>query len=239
MIELNKIYNEDCLETLAKMEDNSVDLIITSPPYNKGHYSGKNRNNNSVHTWNSSKTIGGQLVYDLYEDDMPQEEYEKWQRKVLDECLRVLKPTGSIFYNHKDILYKNLIVTPKWIYDYPLHQQIIWNRSNSPMIRQTHFLPVTEYIFWIVKDPKQFFFDKSKCEYKTSIWSITAEKNPHPAPFPSKMVKNIINGCSQEGDIVYDPFMGSGTTAKCAKELGRNYIGSEISPQYIEMCENI
>ena len=78
------------------------------------------------------------------------------------------------------------------------------------------------YIYWIVKDKKEFFFDK----------------NPHPAPFPYIMAANIINCCSKEGDIVYDPFMGSGTTALASVKLGRQYIGSEISEKYVQMAND-
>lgn len=98
-MELNKIYNEDCLATLARMEDNSIDLIITSPPYNKNAYA---TDKGSSEKWKSMR--GRQIPYDKYNDAMPPHEYEQWQKNVITECLRVLKPHGSLFYNHKDIL---------------------------------------------------------------------------------------------------------------------------------------
>lgn len=96
---IDTIRNEDCLETLSKIEDNSVDLIITSPPYNKNKYA---KANIESHSWRAMR--GRQIAYDVYSDSMPQNEYERWQCNVIEECLRVLKPHGSIFYNHKDIL---------------------------------------------------------------------------------------------------------------------------------------
>lgn len=99
MLELNKIYNEDCLITMQRMEDNSVDLIITSPPYNKNAYAVGSGSNKS---WSALR--GRQIPYDKYNDAMPPEEYEQWQKDVISECLRILKPHGSLFYNHKDIL---------------------------------------------------------------------------------------------------------------------------------------
>lgn len=66
---------------------------------------------------------------------------------------------------------------------------------------------------------------------------MNPDKNPHPAPFPLIMAENLVNCFSQEGNIVYDPFMGSGTTALAAVKLGRHYIGSEISEKYIQMAE--
>ena len=225
-METNIIYNEDCLETLAKMEDNSIDLIITSPPYNKSFYATSKKDGN----WHNV------INYENYNDSIEPKEYENWQRKIISECLRVLKPSGSLFYNHKDILVGGGIVCPSYVYDFNVHQQIIWDRSNSPMIGERYFLPITEYIYWIVKDKKEFFFDKSKSIFKSTIWRMNVDKNPHPAPFPYIMAANIINCCSKEGDIVYDPFMGSGTTALAAVKLGRQYIGSEISEKYVSMA---
>ena len=225
-METNIIYNEDCLETLSRMEDNSIDLIVTSPPYNKSFYATSKKDGN----WHNV------INYENYNDSIEPIEYENWQRKIISECLRVLKPSGSLFYNHKDILVGGGIVCPSYVYDFNVHQQIIWDRSNSPMIGERYFLPITEYIYWIVKDKKQFFFDKSKSIFKSTIWRMNVDKNPHPAPFPYIMAANIINCCSKEGDIVYDPFMGSGTTALASVKLGRHYIGSEISEKYVQMA---
>ena len=99
MIELNIIYNEDCLETLARMDDNSIDLVVTSPPYNKNFYA---QSSGKSESWNALR--GRQIPYDVYNDSMPPQEYESWQKKIISECIRVLKPSGSLFYNHKDIL---------------------------------------------------------------------------------------------------------------------------------------
>ena len=93
-MEIDKIYKEDCLGTLSKMEDNSIDLIVTSPPYNKGFYTKLTENEN----WHSA------IDYDNYDDALEPKEYENWQKKIISQCLRVLKPSGSLFYNHKDNL---------------------------------------------------------------------------------------------------------------------------------------
>ena len=98
-METNIIYNEDCLETLVKMEDNSIDLIVTSPPYNKNFYAPSSGADKS---WSALR--GRQIPYDEYSDSMQPKDYENWQRNIISECIRVLKPSGSLFYNHKDIL---------------------------------------------------------------------------------------------------------------------------------------
>ena len=231
-MEIDKIYNEDCLETMARIPDNSIDLIVTSPPYNKGFYANKNAKQSKV--WDTLN--GRKIAYDSFSVDMPPEEYEEWQKAVISECIRILKPSGSLFYNHKDIIYKGLIVPPKWVYDFKVRQQIIWDRQSSCMIDPHYFMPANEWIYWIVKDEKKVFFDKEKSAFRTNIWRMNTDKNPHPAPFPYIMAANIINCCSKEGDIVYDPFMGSGTTALASIKLGRQYIGSEISEKYVQMA---
>lgn len=232
-MELNKIYCEDCLETLARLEDNSIDLIVTSPPYNKNAYVTDKGGDKS---WSALR--GRQIPYDKYNDAMPPQEYEVWQKNVISECLRVLRPHGSLFYNHKDILVGGVIIPPKWVYEFPVHQQIIWNRGSSLANDPHYFQPITEYIYWIAKDPKNVFFDKSKSAFRQNVWNINFEINTkHPAPFPKTLVGNIIQCCSKEGDLVYDPYMGSGTTALMATKMKRNYIGSEISQSYVEMAE--
>lgn len=231
-MEINKIYCEDCLETLSRIQDNSIDLIITSPPYNKNAYATDKGGN----SWSALR--GKQIPYDKYKDSMPQREYEDWQKNVISECLRVLKITGSLFYNHKDLLVDGKIISPKWVYDFPVHQQIIWNRGSSLQNDPHYFQPITEYIYWLVKEPKKMFFEKSKAMFRQSVWNINFEINTmHPAPFPKTLVGNIIMCCSKEGDVIYDPYMGSGTTALMATKMKRNYIGSEISPNYVSMAE--
>ena len=235
-MELDKIYCEDCLETLSKMEDNSVDLIITSPPYNKGYWATNrcmSKNEKTIHT--KSRRID----YGVFNDTMEPEEYEKWQRDVLDECLRVLKPSGSLFYNHIDILRDHTTIHPTYVYDYPVKQVIIWDRGSTPKIDVSYFYPITEWIYWIKKDKdSKPYFNRNDAEMQKNIWRFNPDKdNNHPAPFPLELPMNIIKCCSKEGDIIYDPFMGSGTVAKAARDLGRHYIGSELNPDYIIMAE--
>lgn len=188
MTEVDKIYNEDCLQLLSRIDDESVDIVVTSPPYNKNIYASSSGDTKS---WSNLR--GRQIAYDTYDDAMAPEDYERWQKKVISECLRILKPTGSMFYNHKDILVDGLIVSPKWVYDFPVHQQIVWNRGSSLANDPHYFQPITEYIYWIVKDPKQFYFDKSKSAFRQSVWNINFDINTdHPAPFPIKLAQNCI-----------------------------------------------
>jgi modification methylase len=213
------------------MPDNFVDLIVTSPPYNKGYWS-SNRNLN-----NGFKTKARRIDYENYSDNLNPKDYEEWQRKFIKECLRILKPTGSFFYNHQPIQKNHQEVNPLFIYDFPLKQTIIWNRKNTPKLDKSYFFPITEYIFWLQKEKdSRVKFNRKKALFNTNVWNISPDvKNKFPAPFPEELVNNCILSCTEENDLVYDPFMGSGTTAKMAILNNRNWIGSEISNEYCEI----
>ena len=232
-MEINKIYNEDNLETMAKMPDSFVDLIVTSPPYNKGYWS-SNRNLN-----NGFKTKARRIDYENYSDNLNPKDYEEWQKKFIKECLRILKPTGSFFYNHQPIQKNHQEVNPLFIYDFPLKQTIIWNRKNTPKLDKSYFFPITEYIFWLQKEKdSRVKFNRKKALFNSNVWNINPDvKNKFPAPFPEELVNNCILSCTEENDLVYDPFMGSGTTAKMAILNNRNWIGSEISSVYCNIIE--
>ena len=157
-------------------------------------------------------------------------DYDNWQRKVIKECLRILKPTGSLFYNHQPIQKLHQEVNPLFIYEFPLKQTIIWNRKNTPKLDKSYFFPTIEYLFWIQKTKtSRTKFNRKNSLFNKCIWDISPDvKNKFPAPFPESLVENCILSCTDEGGIVYDPFIGSGTTAVVAKRLKRKYIGSDL-----------
>ena len=225
----SKIFNEDCLTTLKRLEDNSVNLIVTSPPYNKNYYSAKDQTPKK-----GFSVAWRKISYDSFSDNLEPKEYINWQKEILKECCRVLKEDGSIFYNHSDILNKHNTIHPTFVYDFPLKQTLIWNRLNTPKLDNNYFFPINEYVFWIKKNknskPK---FYRNKCSFTKSVFNLTADaKNKHPAPFPIELPNNFILACTDVDDIVYDPFMGSGTTAIAAILNKRRYLGSEISKAY-------
>ena len=179
-MELNKIYNEDCLKTMKKMPDNFVDLIVTSPPYNKGYWS-SNRNKK-----NGFGTKSRRIEYDNFNDCMSPKKYDEWQREVIKECLRVLKNTGSLFYNHQPIQKLHQEIFPTYVFDFPLKQTIIWNRRNTPKLDNSYFFPTIEYIFWIQKNKEsKVKFNRKESIFNKAIWSFNPDiNNPFPAPFP-------------------------------------------------------
>ena len=226
----------DCLEFMRSLPDGCVDLIVTSPPYNKNAHASANVKPWKGESWSNMR--GRQIAYDVYSDDMPQEQYEAWQKDVISECLRILKDTGSLFYNHKDIISEGRIIPPRWVYDFPVHQQLIWERPGTPALDPHYFFPVTEYIYWFVKDPKKAYFNRDNVAQRSSVWRFNLERNAHPAPFPLALVQKCIASSAPPYALVYDPFMGSGTTAIAVIQSGegREFIGTEISPKYVEMA---
>lgn len=230
MIELNKIYNNDCLEIMKDIEDNSIDCIVTSPPYNKKGLAGKRKVGNNI--WKSFN-----IDYLSYGDDMPEVEYRNWQIKFINECMRILKPTGSLFYNHKIRRFNNTAYFPTWVFDTSakLYQMIVWDRGNCCDMRNDYLYPTTELIFWLTKGKPTVY--KSQAMFTNEVWRIppTRAKN-HPATFPNDLVKNCILLTTRENDIVLDPFMGAGTTAVESIKLNRQYIGTEMDATYYNLC---
>jgi len=245
-MELNKIYCIDALEGLKQLEDNSIDLIIFSPPYNKlglrsnaRQVTDKNiKSAKAERNWIQSIVYGG----DFNVDNMKEEDYEQWQIDILNECYRVLKEDGSVFYNHKNRIKCHNIISPyKWLYQTKLliRQEITWDRCSTPTVAPIRWLPTTEKIFWLTKTGATKFYRKADTNYKREVWQIDMErKNPHPAPYPIKLIDTILeNFPNDEPLTVLDPFMGSGTTALAAIKKGYNYIGFEKFQEYVNMAE--
>ncbi len=239
MIELNKIYNEDCLDTMLKLKDNSIDLIITSPPYNKAGYEGFIRKRHSKDSWGSRN-----IDYDnsSENDFMIEKDYQEQQIKVLNEMQRILKSDGSIFYNHKVRVAKHKASHPiEWILKSNLifRQQIIGNRKNSPAVSPIRYLPNTELIFWLTKTAKQPNFLRNKdCLFRGEVWEFSAKPNPlHPAPFPKELPQNIMMCIKDKKKdfVVYDPYCGTGTVCKVAKDFNINFIGSDTVSKYCDI----
>lgn len=222
----NKLIVGDTLSELKKIADDSIDMGITSPPYNKGKNKG----------WLVDK-----VSYDVFNDSMSEEDYQSNQIAVLDELYRVMKPGGSFFYNHKIRWIKGLMIHPlQWVSKsrWCIRQEITWNRSIASNIRGFRFWQIDEKIYWLYKPIDNNMIGKellSKHALLTSIWNIAPERdNNHPAPFPIELPTRCIHSIMDERDgIVIDPYCGSGTTMVSASLLGKHYIGIDISDDYI------
>lgn len=249
---INKIFNENCLDTMKRMPSNFIDLIVTSPPYdNLRKYDGYSFDFESI-----VKEIrrvlkeGGVVVW------------------VVGDSVKDGSESGTSF---KQALYFKEI-------GFNLHDTMIFGKNNYMPLTHNRYEQSFEYMFVFSKGkPKTFNpimidcisagskkyrgnakqYENSYSERKREEWTETNtkkqasniwfynigsssgdDKTAHNAPFPEELVKDHIVSWSNENDLVYDPFMGSGTTAKCSIQLNRNYIGSEISDVYCEIIKD-
>ena len=228
---LNKIICGNCLEVMKSMPDESIDLVVTSPPYNLKNSTGNGMKDGRGGKWSNASLING---YSHYDDNIPHDEYAKWQRECLTEMLRLINNDGAIFYNHKWRVQAGLLQDRQDIIQgFPVRQIIIWRRKGGINFNKSYFLPTYEVIYLIAKPN---FKLAPKANAHGDVWEFTQEmKNGHPAPFPVQLIDRIIS--STDAKIVLDPFMGSGTTAITAMGNKRDYIGIDISPDYCKMAE--
>jgi len=228
---LNKIICGDVLEVMRQIPDGSVDLVITSPPYNIKNSTGNGLKDGRGGKWANA---GLQKGYSHHDDHMPHDEYVQWQRDCLTEMLRLIPDTGAIFYNHKWRVQAGLLQDRQDIVSgFPVRQIIIWRRKGGLNFNPGYFLPTYEVIYLIAK-PK--FKLAPKANAYGDIWEFTQEmNNDHPAAFPVDLIDRIVS--STAAKIILDPFMGSGTTAISAINFKRDYIGIDISPEYCKMAE--
>jgi len=226
---INQIICGDCIQVMQEIPDESIDLVVTSPPYNLKNSTGNGMKDGRGGKWANAALQKG---YSHHDDSMPHDQYIEWQRKCLTEMYRTLKETGAIFYNHKWRVQDGLLQDRQDIVlGFPVRQIIIWKRKGGINFNKGYFLPTYEVIYLIAK---QKFILAPKANAHGDVWEFGQESNnTHPAPFPVSLIERVISSTTAE--TVLDPFMGSGTTSVASKMLGRDYIGIDISPEY---CEN-
>ncbi len=231
-MDFNQLIQGDTLAVLRNVPDECVGAGITSPPYNK---QGKNKG------W-----LVKNVVYDTYNDAIPEPDYQDSQVKVLDEIYRITIPGGSFFYNHKTRWDKGQMFHPMdWLRrtNWTIKQEIIWDRVIAANIRGWRFWQVDERIYWLYKPIDGRLIGKelrSQDAKLTSIWRGVPEgKNPHPAPFPLWLPARIIIAIlgTEKCGLVLDPYVGSGTTAVAATLLGHDYLGIDSSATYLAMAQ--
>ncbi len=216
-------------ENLEFLDDSTVDLIITSPPYNLGQEKWPMGGNGRTPR---EKGIG----YSEYEDTMPEEDYQAWQIECLKELYRVTKQGGSLFYNHKVRQNEGRLIHPiVWLQNttrWQLRQEVIWDRTSTHNHTTTLFWPQDERIYWLTKGTPRL---PDKSINIPSVWREFGPipKTNHPAPFTPALPRMILRAMSKPGDIILDPFGGSMTTCLVASTMGYKSIGIDISEDYI------
>lgn len=235
---LDKIHVGDCDDLFLGVESGSVDLVFADPPFNINY------------------------KYDVYEDSKSAEEYLDWTQRWMGQAIRVLKPEGTLWVAIGDefaaeikvLGHRTLGLTPRnwvvWYYTFGVHCTKKFTRSHA-------------HLHYFTKHPKKFTFndDVIRVPSARQLKYNDARANPagrvpddtwkysrvcgtfkeragfHGCQMPEQLLGRVIRACSRPGEVVLDPFVGSGTTPAVAKKLGRRYIGFELSPDYARLAQ--
>jgi DNA modification methylase len=245
-MKLNTVINGDCIKELPQLSDNSVDLIFADPPYNM-------QLENALYRPNNTKVSG---VNDKWDKFASFSDYDSFCIAWLSECKRILKDTGTIWVigSYHNIFRVGTIMLNLgfWILN-----DVTWHKNNPmPNFLGTRFTNATETLLWCSKkkEYKKYTFNhKIMKRYNggkqmTSVWKIGLcigeerikgedGKKAHSTQKPEELIKRVILSTTKQGDIVLDPFFGTGTTGAVAKKLKRNYIGIEKELKYITLAQ--
>lgn len=215
-------------EDMPQVETESIDLIITSPPYNMGQDPWPMGGDGRLPRENG---IG-------YTDERSEDEYQAWQLDVFIELYRVAKQGASFFYNHKVRSQKGEIIHPMdWLRNgrnpWMIRQEIIWDRGSTHNHSATLFWPEDERIYWMTKGKPTL---PDRPVGRSTVWRFhgPVADTWHPAPFDKKLPRRCIEAVGRNGIVVLDPFAGSCTTLAVALEYGYDAIGIDISAEYLE-----
>lgn len=248
-IELNKIYNEDCFDTMSRMDDGSIDIVLTSPPYNmtkrKGGYADTGR-------------------YDVYQDWLTEDEYVEKSVSLFNEFNRIVKHNGLVIYNfsysieNPSLPYRlvaDIVADTEWA----VVDTIIWRKkSGLPFpANERRLSRIWEFVWVFARKSEVNTFkcnkklksisEKTGQKYYEVYYNIIEAKNNdtatsklNQATYSTDLCLQLLNIYAKDGYTIYDPFMGTGTTGNACKNgnLKLNYIGSEISAQQCEYAEN-
>lgn len=232
---INKVYIRDCIKFMKKIPSGSVDLAFADPPYNL------------------------QKGYSSYKDNKSDLEYIKWCNDWLEGMARIIKETGSLYVLnipkwsvHHAVFLDKILYRQNWI---------TWDALSEP---RGKLMPAHYSLLFYTKDKRNYVFNKLKTEntydscYRAScikkrrnikgtfisdIWfdlhriRHRKKRDSHPCQLPLKLLERIILSSTNRGGLVFDPFMGVGTTAIVSKLLGRNYLGYEIDRKYSKILK--
>lgn len=229
----NTVTCGDCIEVLGRIKEPIADLIFADPPFNIGY------------------------KYDVYEDRKKYDEYYQWTHDWMEVCAaKALKPTGSFWVAIGDDYAAEVRIIGNRL-GLHLRNWIIWHYTFGQNTKRKFARSHTHLLYW-TKDPKKFTFNDDEIRIPSARQTTYADKraNPkgklpddvwsfsrvcgtfhervgwHPCQMPERLLERIIRACSNPGDLVLDPFSGSGTTCVAAARLGRDYFGIDISEDY-------
>lgn len=227
---MTDLRNEDCVSGLGKVRASCARLIFADPPYN---LSGKN--NQTVR--NGRLTVCDKGAWDTVDD------IHKFNLCWIEACKRALADDGTLWisgtlHNHPSVgcALKEL--------GFWLVNDVIWFKRNAPPLRVTNRLVPSTELIWVAAKSKKYFFNYELAKeinggkQMRNLWEINAERHitSHPTEKPETLLERIVQLASQPGDVVIDPFMGSGTTGVVAQRLRRTFLGFEIDKSYFQIA---
>lgn len=248
-ITLNTIYNEDCFDTMRKLDENSVDIVLTSPPYNTSRV--RKASNKGIETHMDR--------YDVFNDEMTDDEYISWTKRLFNEYDKILKKDGCILYNlsySSENTYLIWLVIAEIINNtnFTTADTIIWKKKSAlpNNTSKNKLTRITEYVFVFCRKSEINTFnankrvksirDSGQKYYENTYNFIEAKNNDgtckfNKATYSSELCIKLLEIYANKDSIIYDSFMGTGTTAVACKKLGLTYIGSELSLNQCEFAE--
>lgn len=224
---INKILCGDCLKILPLVPDNSIDMVFTDPPYQFISVGKTGLQGGGFMKPENKKHL--EKIKESFGINYSPEQY-------LAECKRILKKFNGYFFTNKTLLTRYIAFAEKNRYKWEL---LLWLKPNPCPLNKSHYLIDKEYIVFI-KEPTAYFNSNLGYEkyFTYRSYPIGKKGTFHPTEKPLSIVKDLIEISSKENDIIFDGYIGSGTTAIGAKQLNRRYIGVEISEEYCKIAEN-
>jgi len=229
----------DCIELMSKQSEKSVDLIFADPPYflSNGGMTCKSGKMVSVNKgdWDASRGVSNNHAFN---------------REWLAQCQRLLSDNGSMFVSGTFHVIFSVGFAMQEL-GFKILNDISWHKVNPPPnLSCRYFTHSTETIIWAAKNKSSkhcFNYADMKLEndgkQMKNLWNIMAPRKAekllgkHPTQKPIKLLKRIVSAASQPGDMVLDPFLGSGTTGVACRELGRHFVGMDLDSAYIELAK--
>ena len=230
-----QLINESCINAMEGMDERSVDLILTDPPYNLGKFMKDRATNLKQMRPNFFGSAGW--------DDLEFDEWVEYMDKFFEEAARVSKIGGSMIV-FMSIIKVETIIRLAQKHGFYYKTTGIWHKTNPmPRNMNLHFINSTEaWIYFVYKKHTGTFNNNGKAVhdfFETSVTPTGERKfGKHPTQKPIQLLEQMILLLSNPGDLVFDPFMGSGSTGVAALKNGRDFIGSEISQEYCDICKS-
>jgi DNA modification methylase len=241
MIEINKIYQGNCLELMKQIEDNSVDCVITDPPFNISQDK-KELSRKTMKSPMFAKRTSVRLDFGEW-DKLPEVEYKNFIEMWFNELQRIMKPKAwcFIFFSKERVGYFTDPLNGLFnFHGFKTKSIISWHKTNPvPSFRKVNLLSSCEFIVAGSKGESRipnFLMQKEMHNFFQTANSSSYGKTNHPTEKPLELLKWLIKIGSNRNDLILDCFLGSGTTAVACKQLGRNFIGIESEPEYIDIA---